>query len=59
MIPRNHRRISSNLQKIVSGESLLVVISGVINQIVKNVVQPEQRQRVEVVHGLQGKWIGN
>ena len=35
------------------------VIAGVVNQIVKNVVQSKRRQRVEVVYGLQGKWIGN
>ena len=30
-----------------------------VNQIVKNVAQSKRRQRVEVVHGLQAKWIGN
>jgi len=34
--------------------ALFVVIAGVVNQIVKNVVQSKQRQLVEVVHGLQG-----
>ena len=58
-ILRNHHGSSDNLQRLVSGKSLLVVIGGVVNQIVKNVVQPKQRRQVEVVHVLQGKWIGN
>ena len=35
-----------------------LVIGGVENEIVKNIVQPKRRRRVEVVHGLQGKWLG-
>ena len=31
------------------------VCSGLVNLIVKNVVQPKRRRRVEVVHGLRGK----
>ena len=36
-----------------------LLISGVVNGIVKNVLQTKRRPRVEDVHGLQGKWIGN
>ena len=35
-----------------------LVIGGVENEMVKNVVQPKRRRRVVVVHGLQGKWLG-
>ena len=36
-----------------------LVIGEVVNEIVKIVIQPKWRPQVEVVHGLQGKWIIN
>ena len=48
-----------NLQMTCKRRVVNQVASGVVNQIVKNVAQSKRRQRVEVVHGLQGKWIGN
>ena len=36
---------------------MLIAIGGVVNQIIKNVVQSKQRRRVEIVYILQEKWI--
>ena len=54
--PHNHHRIRDNLQMTCIKRSVLVVNSGVVNQIVKPVVQSRRRRRVEVATVfMQGK----